>query len=444
MWSFLKSLYFRTRLFAILALVVIFFVLGFFFPTLTSLAKVILFTLLLAASLDAIILFRMRKGIFAMRETGDRFSNGDENTIHVTVENFYAIPVTVAIIDELPTQFQIRDQQFRLALSVGASKTITYKLTPVERGVYEFGALNIYVSSAIGLVRRRFIFDLYRKVKVYPSYLQMRKYELLAISNNLVEAGIKKVRRIGHTFEFDRIREYVRGDDYRTVNWKATARKNEFMVNEYEDEKSQQIYSAIDKGRIMKMPFEGMSLLDYAINASLVISNIAIQKQDKAGLITFSNKIDAVLPADKKSSQMLKILELLYSQTTRFLESNFELLYVTLRTKVRQRSLILLFSNFETLSSLKRQLPFLRKIAMSHLLVVIFFENTELKELIDQPATGTEEIYLQTVAEKFEFDKRQIVKELARYGIHSVLTAPGDLSASTINKYLELKARGFI
>ena len=444
MWSFLKSLYFRTRLFAILALVVIFFVLGFFFPTLTSLAKVILFTLLLAASLDTIILFRVRKGIFAMRETGDRFSNGDENTIHVTVENFYAIPVTVAIIDELPTQFQIRDQQFRLALSVGASKTITYKLTPVERGVYEFGALNIYVSSAIGLVRRRFIFDLYRKVKVYPSYLQMRKYELLAISNNLVEAGIKKVRRIGHTFEFDRIREYVRGDDYRTVNWKATARKNEFMVNEYEDEKSQQIYSAIDKGRIMKMPFEGMSLLDYAINASLVISNIAIQKQDKAGLITFSNKIDAVLPADKKSSQMLKILELLYSQTTRFLESNFELLYVTLRTKVRQRSLILLFSNFETLSSLKRQLPFLRKIAMSHLLVVIFFENTELKELIDQPATGTEEIYLQTVAEKFEFDKRQIVKELARYGIHSVLTAPGDLSASTINKYLELKARGFI
>jgi uncharacterized protein (DUF58 family) len=444
MWLFLKSLYLTTRLFAILALVVILFVLGFFFPSLTALAKVILFASLLASCLDAILLFRLKKGILAMRETGDRFSNGDENTVHVTVENFYPAPVIAVIVDELPIQFQIRDQEFRLTLPLGASKTITYKLIPVERGVYEFGALNLYVSSAIGLVRRRFIFDLQREVKVYPSYLQMRKYELLAMSNNLVEAGIKKVRRIGHTFEFDRIREYVRGDDYRTVNWKATARKNEFMVNEYEDEKSQQVYSVIDKGRVMKLPFEGMSLLDYAINASLVISNIAIQKQDKAGVITFSDKMDALLPADKKSSHMLKILELLYGQTTRFLESNFELLYVTLRTKVRQRSLILLFSNFETLSSLKRQLPFLRKIAMSHLLVVIFFENTELKALLDKPATGTEEIYLKTIAEKFVFEKRQIVKELARYGIHSVLTAPGDLSANTINKYLELKARGFI
>src|SRR5690606_40532545 len=117
-----------------------------------------------------------------------------------------------------------------------------------------------------------------KTVPVYPSFRQMRKYELPAISNRLTEFGIKKIRRIGQNREFEQIKEYVVGDDYRTINWKATARRGTLMVNTYQDERAQQVYAVIDKGRTMKMPFEGMTLLDYDINASLVISNIAIRK----------------------------------------------------------------------------------------------------------------------------------------------------------------------
>jgi uncharacterized protein (DUF58 family) len=272
----------------------------------------------------------------------------------------------------------------------------------------------------------------------------MRRYELYAISNRLTEAGIKKVRRLGHTLEFEQIREYVAGDDYRTINWKAAARKAELMVNQYDDEKSQQVYAAIDMGRVMKMPFAGMSLLDYAINASLVISNIAIHKQDKAGIITFSNTLGTVLPADRKAIQMARILEILYNQETRYPESSCEALFAALKHKIRQRSLVLLFTNFETLSSLQRQLPYLRSIAGSHLLVAIFFKNTELAQLLDSAAVTTEQIYLKTIAEKFAFEKRQIVKELQRCGIHAILTAPPQLTVNTINKYIELKASGLI
>ncbi len=281
-------------------------------------------------------------------------------------------------------------------------------------------------------------------VPVYPSYVQMKKYELMAISDRLTEAGVKRIRRVGHSMEFDHIKDYVRGDDYRTINWKATARKTRLMVNHFDDEKSQQVYSVIDIGRVMKMPFEGMSLLDYAINSSLVISSIAMHKQDKAGLVTFSNKVSNILPADRQARQIEKILEILYNQKTDFLESDFEILTSTILQKISHRSLILLYTNFESLNALQRQLAYLRRLSMAHLVIVIFFINTELFELLDKPANSVEKIYHKTIAEKFAFEKRLIVKELARYSIQSILTTPQNLSVSTINKYMELKARGLI
>ena len=244
--------------------------------------------------------------------------------------------------------------------------------------------------------------------------------------------------------EFEQIKEYVQGDDYRTINWKATSRRSRLMVNQYEDEKSQQVYSIIDMGRVMRMPFNGMTLLDYAINASLVISNIAMNKHDKAGIVTFSHKVQAILPAERKGSQLQKILELLYRQKTGFLESDYERLYASVRKHISTRSLFLLFTNFESLSGMQRQLKYLKRIAKDHLLVIIFFENTELKKYVDKPAANVEEIYARTIAEKFSYEEKRIVKELEKVAIHSILTAPENLSVNTINKYLELKARGLI
>ena len=244
--------------------------------------------------------------------------------------------------------------------------------------------------------------------------------------------------------EFDQIRRYITGDDYRKINWKATARKNELMVNQFRDERSQHVYSVIDMGRAMKMPFNGMALLDYAINAGLVISNVAIRREDRAGIITFSDRIVTVLPAGREHAQMFRILELLYNSRTGYLESNYELLYAEITRKVGRRSLLLLYTNFETLSSLRRNLKYLAMLARRHALVVIFFMNTELGRYLDTPAESIEEIYVKTIAEKFAFEKKQIVKELDRHGIRSMLTSPENLAVNTINTYLELKSRGMI
>lgn len=438
---FYKNLFLTNRLFAGLTACAILFLLSFFFPWLGITPELLFWTLMLLFLADVMILYRTSKGVFAKRHAPERLSNGDDNELGIYIENSYPFNISVGIIDEIPFQFQKRDIWFKTILSPRQHKLINYLLRPTKRGEYEFGDIRVYVSSPLGLIRRRYNFSQAETLPVYPSFLQMRKYELMAISNRLSEIGVKRIRRLGHSLEFEQVKNYVAGDDYRTINWKATARRGDLMTNIYTDEKSQHVYCVIDKSRSMKMPFEGLSLLDYAINASLVLSNVALLKEDKAGLITISEKLGAVVPADRKPIQLNRILEVLYKEKTRYMETNMELLYSTIRNVLKQRSLVVFFTNFESMSSMERQLPFLKRLARFHLLLVVFFENTELEKLSEKPAGNVEDIYIKTIAEKFAYDKKLIVKELTKHGIQSILSTPQSLTINTINRYLELKAR---
>jgi uncharacterized protein (DUF58 family) len=438
---FYYNLFLSGRLFTGLGCCAVLFIFRFFLPWMGIIPEVLFYVLMLLLLCDLLMLYRTKKGIFAKRHAPERLSNSDDNELGIFIENWYPFNVTVGIIDEIPFQFQKRDVWFESELKPRQRKLINYVLRPTKRGEYEFGAIRIFVRSPLGLIRRRYNFKQAETLPVYPSFLQMRKYELMAISDNLSELGIKKIRRLGHSMEFEQVKNYVQGDDYRTINWKATARRGSLMVNSYTDEKSQHVYCVIDKSRAMKMPFDGLSLLDYAINASLVLSNIALIKEDKAGLITVAEKIGAVVPADRRPTQINKILEVLYKEKTRFMETNMELLYTTVRSVMKQRSLVVFFTNFESMSALERQMPFLKRIAKFHLLLVVFFENTELRKLSETPATDVEGIYIKTIAEKFAYDKKLIVKELSKNNIQSILTAPQNLTVNTINRYLEIKAR---
>jgi uncharacterized protein (DUF58 family) len=420
------------------------FVCAFIFPFLYNAVWYLLLILLLLLALDVFILFVAKNGIEATRTMPEKLSNGDENPIAVSIQNHYTFSINAKVIDEIPFQFQIRNFEIKRKLKTSSQDDFTYNLRPTERGEYFFGTLNIYASSPLLLVSRRYRFAQDAMVPTYPSYIQLRKYDLIAFSNNLFQYGVKKIRRIGHTMEFEQIKEYVHGDDIRTLNWKATAKKNSFMVNQFQDEKSQSVYMVIDKGRVMQMPFNGLSLLDYAINATLVLSNVILKKQDKAGMFAFSKKVENRVFAEKRSSQMQKVLENLYAIKTDFFESDYSRLYVDIKKNITQRSLIIMYTNFETIDGLRRQLPYLKGIAKNHLLVVVFFQNTELNQLINKKTETIHEVYDKVIAEKFNFEKRLIVNELKKYGIYSVLTQPENLTLDTINKYLEVKARGIL
>jgi uncharacterized protein (DUF58 family) len=444
MLNFYKKIFVNRLFFYLLGSIIVCFVVSFFWTFLYEACWLLFYILLFFTLIDLFLLFIVKSNITAKRETPEKLSNGDENEIKLKISNQYSFKIEALIIDEIPFQFQKRDFQIIKNIESNQKTNINYFLKPSQRGEYVFGNLNIYVSSPLKLISRKYVFDNNQMVPTYPSFIQLRKYDLMAFSNKMFMYGLKKIRRIGHTMEFEQIKEYVLGDDIRTINWKATAKKNALMVNQFQDEKSQAVYLIIDKGRVMKMPFNGLSLLDYSINSTLALANIILKKSDKVGMFTFSKKVENRIVAEKKASQLSLFLENLYNVKTNYFESDFSQLYVNVKNNINQRSLIILYTNFETLDSLKRQLPYLVGIAKNHLLAVVFFKNTELHEITEKKSENIQDIYDKVIAEKFNFEKRLIVNELKKHGIHALLTSPESLTVDSINQYLEIKSRGIL
>ena len=440
----MKNLYINNRFFFTLFGVGFTYILAFFFPVLMWIAHGLLTLVVIAFIFDFMLLFNQKNAVQAQRILPEKLSNGDQNSIKVDLKNNYPFTIKTKVIDEIPFQFQKRD--FNIERTIDKNKNILFEyiLEPKERGEYSFGNLNVFAQSHLGLVSKRFTFQKEAMLPSYPSFIHLRKYELMALQNEFLLGGIKKIRKLGHTMEFEQIKEYVPGDDVRTINWKATSKRNQLMVNQFQDEKSQRIFMLIDNGRTMQMPSNGLSLLDYSINATMALSHIILKKNDRAGMMTFSKKTEHKVAADNKSGQLRKISEALYNIQTNFFESDFSRLYQDVKYTIGQRSLILLFTNFETLDAVNRQMKYLRGIAKNHLLVIIFFKNSELQSLINTNPENLQEVYDEIIAEKFEYEKKLIIQELRKFGIYTVYTLPENLNIEVINKYLEIKARGIL
>ena len=450
--NFLKQAYERyflhsfltRRFFYLWAFAICIFVLSFSFSFLFAIAKTILVCVLLITLIDLFLVNTYEEKINCKRITPSDLALGDEQNIQLQIKNTSNKSVFIEVIDELPKEFQNRNFSFKFHLETNSERSITYSVLPQTRGAYQFGNCNIFVNTFLGIIQHKIVFRIPENTPVYPSSIQVKKHELLLFNKLHSFQGMKKMRKIGHSYEFEQIKNYTIGDDIRSINWKATGRRNQLMINQFGDEKSQQVYAILDKSRAMNMPFNGLSLLDYAVNSTLVISNTALRKDDKVGIITFNEKIGSIVKATKIPKQLKLISETLYKETESNFEANYEALFSFVSKQIKQRSLLILFTNFESYYTMERYLPIFRKLNRSHLLLVVLFKNIEIEKYSYESAIDTLDIYHKTIGKKFLYEKEMMVKELAKYSIQSVLTAPEDLSTQTINKYLEFKAKGWI
>lgn len=440
----LGRLYLSALFFYIMASAVLLYVLAFAFPVLEQVANTVLLSLFGLLLLDILLLYAIKNPLEVERKLRQRMNLGDANTVQLIVRNTSRQPLSITLIEGYPSIMQDRTTKYKAYLMPGKEQAFFYEFRPFKRGEFEFSNPFIIIQSMFLLAARRIDYQLRSEVQVYPSVLQMKQYELQVFHKHKLNPGIKRIRRLGQASEFEQIKPYVQGDDIKRINWKATSRKRELMINQYQEERAQHVYFILDKGRSMQSEQEGLSLLDHAINATLVMANIALKKGDKPGLITYSNKIGQIIQAERSSSQLRRIQEALYRQQTHFHESDYELLYQGIRQTIATRSLLLFFTNFETEFAMRRAIPTLRKLNQKHALVVIFFENSGLQKLAYQEPRRTNDLYLATVAERMISMKSRIAEELNKHGIQTVLTLPENLSTKTINKYLELKARGVL
>lgn len=416
---------------------------GYVLAPLYSVGMALLWLLVLTVVVETVLLWSKR-GIRASRRCEPRFSNGDPNAVDIDVESSFGFPLRLTIVDEAPFVFQRRDISFRLRIGAHGTGSVGYSLRPTSRGVCAFGDIRVFASALAGLVERRFTCPAAQQVKVYPSYVMLSRYEFLAIHNHLSEMGLKRIRRAGNSTEFEQIKDYTPGDDYRRINWKATARLHRLMTNAYQDERSQQIVSIIDKGRLMQQSFEDMTLFDYAINATLVLSYIAMRKDDRAGMATVCQHMDNFVAPSSRPGHMQTLLETLYGLSTNFGETDLSTLVAELDQHLTRRSLVVLYTNFCGRESMERQLPFLRQLNRRHRLLVVCFVDTALADFVGRPATTDEERHQQAVARQMLQDQQLAASLLQHQGVLCLLTRPAQLSVNVINKYLELKSANML
>jgi uncharacterized protein (DUF58 family) len=440
--SIIPNLLLTRRFFTLFTTAVICYACGFALPILEWIGIYFLFAILILVSLDFLLVISISKKPGFSRSFNERLNLGDENSINISIQNKSGFQFFFELNEGFPDFQQERTKVFSGKLAGSSNVEIKYHLTPKKRGKYNFNDTYLFLKTFIGLAERRIIYPNNDSFHVYPSVLQMKKYELLVFQQQKTATGIKRIRRLGNAKEFEQIRNYVQGDELKTINWKATSRKMELMVNQFQEEKSQHVYCIIDKSRTMQLEFDGLNLLDYSINSTLVFANICLLKGDKFGLFTFSDKIGTQIPADSNSGQMKLVIDSLYNQKTKFRDANFELLQSNIRQKIKTRSMLLLFSNFENEFAMRRALPYLQQINKKHLLILVFFQNSELKDLAYSNPLSLNQLYSGIIAERMITMKARMARELKQYGIQTILTSPEELSAGVINKYLELKARG--
>ncbi len=437
------GLFLRPRLFQAWGVCVAVTALGFVYPALMSVGLVLATAVLLAAAIEYLLLSRAKPHLSASRTLEQRLSLGDDNPVKVQLAYTGRLDLAASLVEELPVQFQERDFRQNVLLGPGETKLVTYQLKPLERGKYEFGQLLLLVRTQLGFVERRYTFGPETQtVAVYPSILQMRQQALRMRQLLRREGASQRQRQLGRSYEFDQIKTYVAGDDYRQLNWKATARANALMANTYVEERSQQIVALVDTSRTVLSPFEGLSLLDYSVNSTLALLNVALLRGDRIGLVGFDKQVHSRLAPSVRPEQMMRVMELLYAQAPTDFEPDYDALGQYVQRFVKGRSLLMLYTNFETIVSLERNLPALRRLARTHLLMVVMFINAEVAQVAADAPRSLEAAYLATIAAEYEARQTQIASTLLQHGILVLRTRPQDLTATAVSNYLSIKRGG--
>ncbi|MCH8567968.1 MAG: DUF58 domain-containing protein [Balneolales bacterium] len=376
------------------------------------------------------------------RVCDEKFSNGDANPVLITFFNPYSFSIKCEVVDELPMHLSSIADIADYVLTPGETRKWTYEIKPVKRGHYVFGQVHIFCESSIGLARRRVSSDSkqgsVQEVRVYPSYRKLPEYTLMATIQRASNSGSRSILTQDLALEFEQIRDYRNGDDQRMINWKATARSARLMVNQYRVERSQNIYLIVDTGRLMELAFQNMTLADYAVNATLGVAHVILQKEDRPGLLIYGDETTLSVKAGNERLQLQRFFEQLYALRPGFGESRPERLYQQVRIASPSRAAFFLFTNFESVLAAERAMPVFLEMSRRHKLIVFLFRNTQAElDRVGKSATVSD-IYKRAAIEEYLIEKEQIQRLFIKSGIPCMLARPEELSIQAINSYLSM------
>lgn len=392
-----------------------------------------------------------RPGDFRLaRENEAKLSLGANNGITIVIRRLggpsqkdvrgRAVPFLLR--DEPPSEYITSRMFMPGRIAPGETISEGYTVKPLRRGDYNFGGCYLRYTGVLGLIMRQRRYPLDAPVKVYPNLLEVRKYELLARKDQLSEIGLKNAKRLGQGTEFERLRDYEQDDDYRRINWPATARMHKPITTDYQPERSQSVIIMLDAGRLMTAPLGPLSKLDYAINTTLLLAYVAIVRGDRVGLMTFADNVTGYWEPDKGRKQFLALLEALYKVQPQQVEPDYMGASAFLSTKRSKRSLVVLFTDILDSQQAGSMVRGFGRLAPRHLPLAVTMADTEVLSMSRRVPGDTQQMYEKVVAQNLLDDRATALESLQRLGALTLDVPADKLTISVVNKYLELKARG--
>ncbi len=369
---------------------------------------------------------------------------GFDNPIELVVASRARRSVDVEIRDTPPAAFISSSLFVGGDVEPGAATTFGYTTRPTARGLYGFGDVTLRWRTPLGLLWRQRTLPLANEVRVYPNLMEVQKYDLLARKGLLLQMGLRAARQLGRGTEFESLREYQSDDDYRRINWKATARRHRPITTLYETERSQRLIVMIDLGRQMLTRVGELTKLDVAVNAALLLCYVALAHGDRVGLLSFADGVHAYTPPRRGKAHFYRIVEQLYAVRAQPVESDYTVAFARLRADLRGRALIALFTDFTDPDIARLIARHLMLVARHHLPLCIAMRDPATQtwaELL--PAEG-HELYAKVVAEGLLEERGLVLDELRRAGVPTVDVQADQLTPATINRYLEMKARALL
>ena len=412
------------------------------------LAVVLVYNALLAACTlaDFLAAPKPETALSLSRTVDEKLSLGVANSVTVTAQNKSPVTLRLRVRDIPPPTFDLDGSVERTIVLPPDPRPLnfSYQVTPPAKGDFKFGSLYFEYPGRLGLISRQGMISAVQTVKVYPNLVETAKYELLARRGRLMQLGIRTAKVRGGGSEFESLREYVPGDEYKKIDWSATARRGKLITRQYEAERSQNIVLMLDTGRNMLQGIQKMAKLDYVVNTALMLAYVAAAGDDKVGLMAFDAEVRVYLPPAKSKVQVYSILERLYNLNARMVETDYKAAFQNLATRWRRRSLIVLFSDLVDPDSSAQILDAVPMLSDSHRVVCVTVSDPNIVAAANSVPEDSAGVYQKAVAVQVLQERRAAISILKRRGVWTIDSPPEALSADLINHYLDLKARSLI
>ena len=360
-------------------------------------------------------------------------------TLHIT--NQSSKRLLAWIKDDVPQEFDPHPKEFILRLGPRSRTTVHYEMQASRRGAYAMEEVHVRFRSLLGLWQRFLAYPAVSQIHVYPDMKQLSEYALLARTNRLSLMGVRRTRKVGAENDFERLRDYTPDDNYKFIDWRASARRRKLTVKDFQTSQSQRIIFLIDCGRLMTSESSGLSLLDHALNAALMLSFVALRQGDAVGMIAFSDRIHTFVPPQGGMKHMNQLLHASFDRFPQLVESRYDEAFLYLGSHVRKRSLVVLISNVIDEVNAHQVQSYLSTLVGKHLPLGVLMRDHRLFDAADHEPQNDAELYRAAAAAEILTWRHQVLRDLEHQGVLSLDVFPEDMTAPLVNRYLEIKAR---